>query len=323
MKVLVTGASGAIGKQLVPKLVSAGHTVTGITTSPEKREMLRGLGAEPVVADVLDAEEIGSVVAAASPEAIIHEATALAGDLDVRHFDRSFAVTNRLRSEGTDNLLAAAVAAGARRFIAQSYGNWNYERDGTRAKREEDRFDPAPPPAQRRSLDAIVRLERAVLGAPGIEGIALRYGNFYGPGTGLAEDGDVAALVRKRRLPVIGAGTGVWSFVHVDDAATATLAAIDRGASGAYNVADDEPVAVADWLPELARALDAPPPRHVPVWLGRLAAGAVGVSMMTRIRGASNAKAKRELGWRPRYATYREGFRDGLGVTAAGSALTH
>lgn len=323
MKIFVAGASGALGRRLVPLLVDCGFDVVAMTRSVEKARTLHDLGAEPVVADGLVRSDVMAAVRRSEPEVVIHQMTGLTGVSGLRTFDKGFARTNRLRTEGTDNLLAAAVAAGARRFIAQSYGNWNYEREGARAKREEDRFDPAPPPAQRRSLDAIVRLERAVLEAQGIEGIALRYGNFYGPGTGLAEDGDVAALVRKRRLPVIGAGTGVWSFVHVDDAATATLAAIDRGASGAYNVADDEPVAVADWLPALARALDAPPPRHVPVWLGRLAAGAVGVSMMTRIRGASNAKAKRELGWRPRYATYREGFRDGLGVTAAGSALTH
>jgi nucleoside-diphosphate-sugar epimerase len=196
--------------------------------------------------------------------------------------------------------------------VAQSYGNWNYERTGDGAKVEEDPLDPSPPPNQAESLDAIRYLERAVTGADGIDGLALRFGNFYGPGTGLARDGDLVALVRKRRLPIIGEGGGVWSFVHVDDVATATVAALERGAPGIYNVADDEPAPVAEWLPGLAREVGAKPPRRVPVWVGRMAAGEVGVSMMTRIRGASNAKAKRELAWQPRYASWREGFQTGL-----------
>jgi 2-alkyl-3-oxoalkanoate reductase len=320
MKIFLAGATGALGGRLVPLLVDCGFDVVAMTRSPRKARALHDLGAEPVVADALSREAVMEAVVRSEPEVVIHQMTALTGVTSLRNFDTVFAQTNRLRTEGTDHLLSAAVAAGARRFIAQSYGNWNYEPSGTRAKTETDPFDPSPPAAQRRSLEAIRRLEAAVLGTTGIEGIALRYGNFYGPGTGIAEDGDLAALVRRRRLPIIGRGTGMWSFIHVDDAATATLAAIERGAPGAYNVADDEPAAVADWLPELARALGAPPPRRVPAWIGRLAAGEVGVSMMTRIRGASNAKARRELGWRPRFPTFREGFDHGLGGAPAARA---
>jgi nucleoside-diphosphate-sugar epimerase len=313
MKVFVAGASGAVGARLVPLLLASGHQVTGSTRSPRKTGALRALGADPVVADGLDRAAVMRAVMRAEPDVIIHQMTGLAGVSSFRRFDDEFASTNRLRTEGTDHVLEAARAAGVRRVIAQSFGNWNYERTGSVAKREEDPFDPDPPANQVRSLAAIRHVEQAVTGADGIEGIALRYGMFYGPGTGFALDGDLAALVRKRQLPIVGDGAGVWSFVHVDDAAAATVAAIGRGAPGVYNIADDEPAPVAAWLPGFARALDAKPPRHVPVWLGRLATGEVGVSMMTRIRGASNAKAKRELGWQPRYATWREGFRAGLG----------
>jgi nucleoside-diphosphate-sugar epimerase len=235
------------------------------------------------------------------------------GAKSFKHFDDDFALTNRLRTEGIDYLLEASRAAGARRLIAQSYGNWNYERTGSRPKAEDDRLDPNPPANQRKSLEAIRHLEAAVTEADGLEGIALRIGNLYGPGTGFALDGDIVQLVRKRKLPIVGDGGGVWSFAHVDDVAAATIAAIEHGQSGIFNVADDEPAPVSVWLPELANALEAKPPRHVPVWLGRLAVGEVGVSMMTQIRGASNAKAKRELGWTPLYPSWRDGFRSGLG----------
>jgi 2-alkyl-3-oxoalkanoate reductase len=210
-------------------------------------------------------------------------------------------------------LIEAARAAGVRRIIAQSYGNWNYERTGDDPKTEDTRFDPNPPANQRQSLEAIRHCEAAVADAQGIEGFALRYGNFYGPGTGFSLNGDLVKLVRKRQLPIIGNGAGVWSFIHVDDAAAAAIAAVSNGRPGVYNVADDEPAPVSIWLPELARAVSAKPPRHLPVWLGRFIVGEVGISMMTQIRGASNAKAKRELGWRPRYSSWREGFRKGLG----------
>jgi nucleoside-diphosphate-sugar epimerase len=310
MKIFVAGATGAVGKRLLPLLVECGFEVVGMTRSPEKELTVRNLGAEPAVADGLDRTAVMAAVMRAEPDVVIHEMTGLTGVTSLRNFDTTFALTNRLRTEGTDHLLEAAQAAGARRFIAQSFGNWNLERTGSAPKTEDDPLDPDPPAKQRESMAAIKHLERAVTDAGGL---ALRYGILYGPGNGISEDGEMAEMVRKRRFPIIGDGGGVWSFIHVDDAATATIAALDRGMPGIYNVADDEPVAVRDWLPELARALDAPPPRRVPVWLGRLASGDVGVSLMTSIRGASNEKAKRELGWRPRFPSYREGFRDGLG----------
>jgi 2-alkyl-3-oxoalkanoate reductase len=311
MKVFVAGAAGAIGRRLVPLLVAHGHEVTAMTRSYAKTRLLRALGADPVWADGLDAGEVMRAVARSRPEVVIHEMSGLAGTTSLRNFDRDFALTNRLRTEGVDHLLAAAHAVGARRFIAQSFGNWNYERTGSAVKTEEDPLDPDPPAAQRRSLEAIRTLESTVVNAHGLTGIALRYTNFYGPGTGFAADGEIAALLRRRAFPIIGDGAGVWSFVHVDDAAAATLAALEQGGRGVYNVADDDPAPAAEWLPELARRLGAPAPRRVPVWLGRIAAGEVGVSLMTRIRGASNAKARRELGWAPRYASWREGFADG------------
>jgi 2-alkyl-3-oxoalkanoate reductase len=309
----VAGASGAVGKRLVPFLVASGHDVVAMTSSARKVDALRSAGAEPVVADGLDQVAVRRAVLQAEPQIVIHQMSGLSSAKSFKKFDAEFALTNRLRTEGTDHLLAAAQSAGARRFIAQSFGNWNYARTGSGLKTEEDPLDPAPPANQRESLAAIRYLENKVLEAEGIDGIALRYGNFYGPGTGFALDGDLVELVRKRRLPIVGDGTGVWAFVHVDDVATATAAAIERDARGIYNIVDDEPAPVAEWLPGLAKAVGAKPPRHVPVWLGRLATGEVGVSLMTQIRGTSNAKAKRELGWRPRYRSWRDGFRTGLG----------
>ena len=313
MKVFVAGGSGAMGRRLVPRLVADGYEVVAMIRDEGRAPWLRGVGAQPVVADALDGAAVDRAVRASEPEIVIHQLTALAGAQSFKNFDKEFALTNRLRTEGTDHLLEAAQAAGVRRVIAQSYGNWNYERTGSAVKTEQDPFDPDPPANQVKSLQAIRYIENAVLNAGGIEGIALRYGNFYGPGTGLDLGGDIVAQVRKRRLPIVGDGAGIWSFVHIDDAAAAAVAAIGHGQPGVYNVADDEPAPVAAWLPDLAAVLGAKPPRHVPVWLGRLAAGEVGVSMMTRIRGTSSAKAKAELDWSPRYQTYREGFRNGLG----------
>jgi nucleoside-diphosphate-sugar epimerase len=313
MRIFVAGTTGAIGARLVPVLASAGHDVVALTRSPDKVEDLRALGATAAVADAFDRRAVVETVVEARPEVIVHQLTALSGKADMKHFDRYFAATNRLRTEGTDHLMEAARASGTRRVVAQSFGNWNYERTGTGPKTEEDPLDPNPPANQRQSLRAIRYVEHAVIGAEGIEGIALRYGNFYGPGTGFAPDGNLFELIRKRRLPIVGDGAGVWSFIHTDDAARATLAAIEGGNPGAYNVVDDEPAPVAVWLSELARVLGAKPPLRVPVWFGRLAVGEVGVSMMTRIRGASNAKAKRELGWQPHYRSWRDGFRTALG----------
>ena len=248
-----------------------------------------------MVADALDRDAVVAAVTAARPDVVVHQLTALADLKSLRDFDRAFAVTNRLRTEGTENLLAAALAAGARRFVAQSFAGWPAIRSGGPVKTEDDPFDPDPVPSMRETLDAIRRCEALVTATEGIEGIALRYGGFYGPGTGLGAGGEQLELVRKRRFPVVGDGGGVWSFIHIDDAAAATVAAIERGAPGVYNVTDDDPAPVRDWLPALAAAAGAPAPRHVPRWLGRLAAGEAVVAMMTEIRGASNAKARREL----------------------------
>lgn len=308
MKIFVAGAAGAIGRQILPQLAARGHQVTATTRSPGKAAILRELGAEPVVVDGLDAVAVGEAVARAEPEVVIHQMTSLAGSFNLRNFDKMFAVTNQLRTEGTDHLLAAAVAAGVRRFVAQSYTGWSNIREGGPVKTEEDPLDPSPPAMQRESLAAIRHVERVVPAASPVQGIVLRYGSFYGPG---ASD-DFVDLIRKRRVPVIGDGAGVWSFLHIRDAAAATIAALEHGAPGVYNVVDDEPASVAEWLPYVARAVGAKAPRRVPVWLGRLAAGEVGVSMMTQIRGSSNAKAKRELGWRPAWPSWREGFSRGL-----------
>jgi nucleoside-diphosphate-sugar epimerase len=308
MRIFVAGATGAIGTPLVHALVANGHDVTGMTRSPAKAGGLRAAGAEAAIADALDRDAVLAAVTAARPEVVVHQLTALGGLTSLRNFDRAFAVTNRLRTEGTEHLLAAARAAGARRIVAQSFAGWPAVRSGGPVKTEADPFDPDPVPSMRATLDAIKRCEALVTESEGIEGIALRYGGFYGPGTGVAPGGDQLELVRKRRFPVVGDGTGVWSFIHVDDAVAATVAAIERGTPGVYNVTDDAPAPVREWLPVLAAAAGAPAPRRVPRWLGRLAAGEAVVAMMTTIRGAANGKAKRELGWAPAHPTWREGF---------------
>jgi nucleoside-diphosphate-sugar epimerase len=264
------------------------------------------------VLDALNGAEVKRAVADADPDVIVHELTAIPPDFNPRRFDRQFAMTNRLRTEGTKNLVAAAEAVGVQRFVAQSFAPWPYARRGSWVKTEDDPLDDDPPAAVRRTLDAIRFVERSTLQGP-FEGIALRYGGFYGPGTSLARTGPIADAVRQRRFPIVGSGAGVWSFVHVDDAAEATALAVERGTPGIYNVTDDEPAKVRDWLPVLADALGAPAPRRVPSWIGRLFGGELGVTMMTELRGASNAKAKRELGWELRYPTWRHGFREGLG----------
>jgi 2-alkyl-3-oxoalkanoate reductase len=321
MKVFVAGATGAIGRPLVPQLVARGHEVVGMTSSASKQDLVRSLGARPVVADALDPDAVAQAVASAEPEVIVHELTALSGPMSVREArrpDRSFAatMTNRLRTEATDHLLAAGRAVGARRFVAQSFGAFRFARTGGPVLTEADPFDPndAPPP-MRTVQAAILYLENAVTTIEWGEGLALRYGGFYGPGTGvsLAPDAVMAAPVRKRRFPIVGDGGGVWSHVHIEDAAAATAIAVERGQPGVYNVVDDDPAPVREWLSELAKALDAKPPRRIPRWLGRLLAGEAATVMMTEARGASNEKAKRELGWKPRYASWRQGFAHGLG----------
>lgn len=307
MRVLVVGASGAIGRQLVPQLLAAGHQVTATTRSPAKLDSLRSAGADAVVLDGLDGAAVGQVVASAEPEVVVHEMTAIPASVNVRAFDKTFAPTNRLRTEGLDHLLAAAVAQGVRRFIAQSYGGWPNARSGGPVKTEDDPLDPSPPQAQRASLDALRYLEHAVTSAP-LEGLALRYGNLYGPGSS-----DVfVSMLRRRQVPLIGDGGGIWSFLHVTDAAGATVAAIHGGNPGIYNIVDDEPAPVSQWLPVIARAAGAKRPLHLPAWIGRIAAGEAGLSMMTQIRGCSNARAKAKLGWTLVWPTWRDGFARGL-----------
>jgi nucleoside-diphosphate-sugar epimerase len=306
MKVFVAGATGAIGTQLVPRLVAAGHEVHAMTRSEGKQASLRSLGAVPVVADALVADQVAEAVGQVKPDVIVHELTAI-GSLDVRHFDRDFAMTNRLRIEGTDHLLSAAQAVGVERFVAQSYFT-AYARTGSHLKSEDDPFDPTPPREMRQTIAAIRHVEEAVLGATWTTGIVLRYGAFYGPGTNLAPGGDQRELVRQRKYPIIGDGGGVWSFIHVADAADATVAAVERGEAGVYNIADDDPARVSEWLPALAEDLGVKKPMRVPRFLGRLLAGETAVAMETELRGMSNAKAKRELGWQPAHSTWRPGF---------------
>ncbi|MGH3449273.1 MAG: NAD-dependent epimerase/dehydratase family protein [Haloechinothrix sp.] len=306
VRVFVAGATGAIGKQLVPRLVEAGHEVHGMTRSESKKAMLHRMGAVPVVADALDPDQVAEAVGKAQPDVIVHQLTALAGK-GLRSLKRGTALTNRLRSEGTDHLLSAGQAVGVRRFVAQS--NFAaYARTGGPVKSEEDPLDPAPPGKLREGLAAIRHLEQAVLDARGTEGIVLRYGGFYGPGTNMAPGGDMYEMIRKRRFPLIGDGGGVWSFIHIADAAAATVAAVEHGSRGVYNIVDDDPAPVAEWLPALAQTMGAKKPMRVPRFIVRLFAGEAGVVMMTDARGASNAKAKGELAWSPAHPSWRQGF---------------
>jgi nucleoside-diphosphate-sugar epimerase len=320
MKVFVAGATGVLGSALVPQLVARDHEVFGMTRSVSKQDLVRRLGARPVVADALDPDAVAQAVAAAEPEVIVHQLTALSGKLsarDLRHPERSApaTMTNRLRIEATDNLLAAGRAVGARRFVAQSFGAFRWARTGGPVLSEADPIDPNPPGAMRPALAGILHVEQAVPAIDWGEGVVLRYGGFYGPGTAisLAPDAPMAGPIRRRLFPIIGDGGGIWSHVHVDDAAAATVIAVERGDPGIYNIADDEPAPVREWLPVLASALGAKPPRRIPRWVGRLAAGDMATIMMTESRGASNAKAKRELGWQLRYPSWRQGFAQGLG----------
>jgi 2-alkyl-3-oxoalkanoate reductase len=312
MRVFVVGASGAIGTRLVPQLIDRGHEVIGTFRSAAKAERLRALGAEPVVLDALDPGAVREAVAAAEPDAIVHQATALTDVRFSKNLDRSFAQTNRLRREGTDALLAAARETGVRRFVAQSFANFRYAREGGWVKSEEDPLDPAPVEGMRETAAAMSYLDRAVTDAGGI---ALRYGSFYGaPNDGLLEP------VRKRQFPIVGSGSGVSSFIQLDDAAAATVLALEHDGPAIYNIVDDEPAPVCEWLPVLANVLGARPPRHFPVWLARLFAGEPGVMLGTEARGASNAKAKRELGWTLRYASWRQGFAEVYAKPAASTA---
>jgi nucleoside-diphosphate-sugar epimerase len=308
MLVFIAGATGAVGRRLIPLLVSAGHSVVGLTHTPAKAGMITAFGGKAVVADGLDERAIGEAVASSEPDVVVHEMTDLKDASDLRHFDRAFASSNRLRTEGTDILMTAARDAGVKRFVAQSFCGWPYARVDGPIKSEADPLDPGPPRELRHSLDAIEHLEQVVTHASGPEGIVLRYGAFYGTDTGLF-DGPMIDQIRARRAPLIGDGEGWWSFLHIDDAAAATAAAIERGRAGSvYNIVDDEPAPAREWLPALARMLGAKPPFHVPPWIARILAGEHIVMMMTQNRAGSNAKAKRELGWQPAHASWRDGF---------------
>ena len=314
MRIFIAGSTGAIGKCLVPRLIETGHEVVGLVRTPQKARDVEALGAQAVVADALDKEALTTAIRKAEPEVIVHQLTALAGiSGNFKKLDEEFALTNRFRTQVTDTMLAAARLVGARRFIAQSFCGWPFAREGGSIKTEEDPLDPHPPASFRQTLAAIRYLEEAVRQATDVHAFVMRYGVLYGPGTGIAQDGTIVDLVRKRRVPVVGDGAGIWSFIHVQDAAQATASAIDRGAPGVYNVVDDEPAPVSSWLPFLADVLGSKPPRRVPVWLARWLIGDGGVSMMTMIRGGSNAKARDQLGWQPVYSSWRRGFIEGLG----------
>ena len=310
MRVFVAGGTGVIGRRLVPQLVARGHQVTATTTDPAKLGLLERMGADGVVMDGLDAASVGEAVAKARPDTIVHQMTGIspahAGKPDMKHFDRWFAPTVRLRTEGTDHLLSAAEAAGVSHVVAQGYASWNGIREGGWVKTEEDPLDPMEGTGAQPVMEALRHVEEAVRKAGGA---VMRYGGFYGPG---ASD-DQVELVRKRQYPLVGGGAGHSSWVHLDDAASATVLAVEQGARGVFNVVDDEPAPASEWLPYLAKCAGAKPPMRVPKWLARMLAGEVVVITMTEGRGFSNTKAKRELGWEPRYPSWRQGFREGLG----------
>jgi nucleoside-diphosphate-sugar epimerase len=308
MKILIAGATGVIGRQLVPKLIANGHEVAGTTRTPTKEADLRQAGATPFVVDILDPESVASAVARYEPDVIIHEATALSS-VNMRNFEKAFAVTNRLRTEGIDNLLAAGRAIGVKRFVAQSFAGWPFARSGPLVKTETDALDPDPIAPMRTTLAAIRHLEAAVIGADWTQGIVLRYGGLYGPGTSMSfEGGEMTEMIRRRFLPIIGNGQGMSSFLHVADAADATVAAVERGSRGIYQIVDDEPAPAREWVPAIAAAIGAPPPRHIPRWLGRLLAGEAVVAISTETRGATNELAKRVLGWKPQHPSWREAW---------------
>jgi nucleoside-diphosphate-sugar epimerase len=311
MRILLAGASGAIGQTLIPLLVQQ-HDVFGAFRNPSHADRVKALGATPVILDALDADAVQARLSEIKPQAVLHQLTAIPARLDLRHIEREFEMTNRLRTEGTRNLATAAVRAGVERFIAQSFAGWPYARRGITLKTEEDDLDPTPPPQMKTTLDAIETLEHTVLREQGFTGIILRYGPFYGPHSSIAKDGAMVDEIRKRKVPVVGQGTGVWSFIHLHDAATATLAALNHAQRGIYNIVDDDPAPVIEWLPFLAQCTGGPPPRHVPNWLAKIAIGEHAVALMNDIRGVSNSKAKTELRWAPEWSSWREGFREAL-----------
>jgi len=309
MKVFVAGSTGALGRCLLPLLLEAGYEVIALVRTDAKRGDVETQGAVAMVADPLDPVRLKESVGQARPDVIVHQLTALAGRLgNFKKLDREFALTNRFRTEVTDTLLDAARSVGARRFVAQSFCGWPFARVGGPVKTEDDPLGPSPAQSFAKTLAAIRHVEDAVANAVDVEAFALRYGIFYGPGTGFSSEGGIAQLLRKGRMPIVGDGAGVWSFIHVMDAARATVAAVSHGKPGIYNIVDDDPAPVSEWLPFLSQVVNAKPPRTVPTWMARLLIGKAGVSMMTENRGGSNAKAKRELRWQPAYGSWRTGF---------------
>jgi len=313
MKIFVTGGTGALGKFLLPQLLEKGHEVVALSRSADRAESIEKMGASAVIADPLSKEQLTAAVRRAEPEVIIHQLTALKGVENFKKLDENFALTNRFRTEVTDSLLAAARTIGTQRLIVQSYCGWPYARKGGPVKNEDDPLDPKPLEGFVKTLAAIRYMESKIHSVPTLQGLALRYGAFYGPGSAIGKGGAVVKLVKKRKLPIIGGGTGIWSFIHLKDAASATVAAVTSGEPGVYNIVDDEPAKVSAWLPVLAKAVGGKPPPKIPYWLGELLAGKGGVMMMTQIKGCSNAKAKRDLGWTPQFASWRRGFLEGLG----------
>lgn len=312
MRIFLAGASGAIGQTLIPLLVEQQHEVFGSFRNPANTARVQALGATPVVLDALDGQAVHDRIAEIRPQVVIHQLTAIPARLDLRHIDREFEMTNRLRTEGTRNLASASVQAGVEKFIAQSFAGWPYARRGITLKTEEDDLDPSPPPQMKAILDAIETLEHTVVREQGFTGIVLRYGPLYGPHSSIASDGAMVDEIRQHKVPVIGQGTGVWSFLHLHDAATATIAALTHGQRGIYNIVDDDPALVSEWLPYLAQCVGAPAPRHIPNFLAKIAVGEHAVAMMNDIRGVSNAKAREQLHWEPKWSSWRQGFREGL-----------
>jgi 2-alkyl-3-oxoalkanoate reductase len=309
VRIFVAGATGVVGRRLIPLLAGRGHHVVGTTRNAAKIAGLHAAGAQPIVMDGLDRDAVMNAVVSARPDVVVHQMSALATFRNLKKFDDEFAVTNRLRTEGTEYLLEAAIAVDARRFVAQSYTGWPNIRTGSRIKTEDDPLDPHPPKAMRKTLEAIRQLESIVTPAAGPARVVLRYGSFYGPGTSFAPGGDILESVRRRKFPMVGNGAGVWSFIHIGDAAHATTQAIEQASSGIYNIVDDDPAEVSVWLPVLAQLSGAKAPYHVPAWIARFAIGGAGVSLMTAVRGSSNAKAKRLLTWQPMYPSWRDAFR--------------
>lgn len=312
MRIFLAGASGAIGQTLIPLLVQQQHEVFGAFRNAANTSKVQAQGATPVVLDALDGQAVHDRIAEIRPQVVIHQLTAIPARLDLRHIDRDFEMTNRLRTEGTRNLASASVHAGVERFIAQSFAGWPYARRGITLKTEEDDLDPSPPPQLKAMLDAIETLEHTVVREQGFTGIVLRYGPLYGPHSSLASDGTMVEEIRQHKVPIIGQGTGVWSFLHLHDAATATVAALTHGQRGIYNIVDDDPAPVIEWLPYLAQCVGAPAPRHIPNLLAKMLVGEHAVAMMNDIRGVSNAKARKELHWEPKWSSWRQGFREGL-----------